>query len=193
MNLKEHNIILRGERIVLRPMTENDWGDLLRWNCDPEVLYFSDGNDVTSYTLKEVQDIYRSVSQSAFCFMIEYGGKAVGECWLQKMNLERLLMQFRDSDVRRIDIMIGEKDCWNLGIGTEAVGLLTSMGFEAENADVIFGCDILDYNPRSRRAFEKNGYVLFDEVPLEPGSRTNALWDMYITREAYSSRPLDII
>ncbi len=43
---------------MLRPMTEKDWGLLLTWNSDPEILYFAEGDDVTSYTLSEVQDIY---------------------------------------------------------------------------------------------------------------------------------------
>jgi hypothetical protein len=36
--LRPHAVTLRGERVVLRPMTEGDWGVLLRWNNDPEVL-----------------------------------------------------------------------------------------------------------------------------------------------------------
>ena len=50
-------------------MTENDWDILLKWNSDPDVLYFAEGDDVNSYTLEQVQQIYRGVSQKAFCFM----------------------------------------------------------------------------------------------------------------------------
>jgi hypothetical protein len=41
-HLRTHDITLRSERVVLRPMTEGDWNILLRWNSDPEVLYYSD-------------------------------------------------------------------------------------------------------------------------------------------------------
>jgi RimJ/RimL family protein N-acetyltransferase len=67
--LNEHNITLHDEQVVLRPMTENDWYILARWNSDPEILYFSEGADVESYDLEEVQGIYRWVSQNAFCFI----------------------------------------------------------------------------------------------------------------------------
>jgi hypothetical protein len=38
--------------------------------------------------MDETQAIYRGVSQSAFCFIIELEEKAIGECWLQEMNLD---------------------------------------------------------------------------------------------------------
>ena len=117
--LREHDVTLRGERIVLRPMTENGWDVLARWNSDPEVLWFSEGDDVQSYTLDDVQDIYRGVSQHAFCFMIEVEGKPVGECWIQEMNLDRILSRYPHRDCRRIDLTIGEKALWGKGYGTE--------------------------------------------------------------------------
>ena len=164
--LVQHDITLRivspsGESIKLRPMTENDWDILLKWNSDPEVLYYSDGNDVTSYNLEEIQDIYRSVSQNAFCFIIEADNKPIGECWLQKMNLESLLREYPDLDCRRIDLMIGETQYWGHGIGTEVIRLLTEFGFQKQCADMIFGCHIADYNVRSLGAFQKAGYRIY--------------------------------
>ena len=128
--LREHNINLESGLIVLRPLTEDDWDILLKWNSDAEVLYWIEGDDVTSYSLEDVQGIYRGVSQNAFCFIIEFDGRPIGECWLQKMNLQRILDQFPDKDCRRIDLMIGEKQLWGRGIGTEVIRMLTEFGFE---------------------------------------------------------------
>ena len=36
--LNEHDVVLRGHRVLLRPMTEGDWDYLLKWNNDPEVM-----------------------------------------------------------------------------------------------------------------------------------------------------------
>ena len=44
-----------------------------------------------SDSLAAVQDIYRTISQNAICFIIEYQARPIGECWLQRMNLERFL------------------------------------------------------------------------------------------------------
>ena len=177
MELATHQITLHGSRIRLRPLTEADWPDLFRWNSDPEVLYFSEGDQVQAYTLPEVQAIYRSVSQSALCFIIESGGRPVGECWLQRMNLERILREYPGQDLRRIDLLIGEKTLWGQGLGTEAIRLLTGLAFDQENADYVFAVDVADFNMRSRRAFEKNDYRLVARNLQPAGAKFNCTLD----------------
>ena len=156
--LKTHAVTLRSENVLLRPMDEDDWELLMKWNNDPEILHFVEGDEVTQRRLEEVQQIYRSVSQNAFCFIIEFNGASIGECWLQRMNLERICKQYRGQDGRRIDIVIGEKAFWGQGIGSEVICLLTEFGFEREGANAIFACDVADYNVRSVRAFQKVGF-----------------------------------
>lgn len=188
--LREHTVVLQGTTsmgrpVRLRPMTENDWDILLQWNSDPEVLYFSEGDDVSSWSLEEVQMIYRSVSQKAFCFIIESEAKPIGEGWLQEMNQERILKRYPGLDLRRIDLMIGDKSRWGQGFGTATIRLLTSFGFEEEGADVIFGCGIADYNPRSLRAFMRVGYqIVFTELQ-KPGGKARYSQDVAITREMW--------
>ncbi len=55
-------------------------------------------------------------------------------------------------------------------------------------ADRVFGCDIADYNPRSRRAFEKNGYELFNCIPQPQGSKAQVVYDVMLTRGRYLRR-----
>ncbi len=183
--IQEHSITLRGNRTVLRPMAETDWGLLVRWNSDPAVLWFSEGEDVESRPLDDVQGIYREVSRTAFCFIIEVGGLPIGECWLQEMNIDRVLSRYPGKDCRRIDLMIGEKRLWGQGYGTETIRTLTKFGFEQANADLIFGCGIADYNPRSRRAFEKAGYTVDRWVENSPGSKARYECDMVLSRDNY--------
>ena len=38
VQLQVHDVVLQGECVTLRPMTEDDWGLLLAWNNDPEVM-----------------------------------------------------------------------------------------------------------------------------------------------------------
>lgn len=178
LNLATHAITLQGERVTLRPMTEADWPDLLRWNSDPEVLYFAESDDVHSYSLAEVQNIYRTVSQKALCFIIEYQGHPIGEGWLQRMNLEQVLREYPGFDVRRIDLMIGEKALWGQGLGTEAIRLLTDLAFRQEGADYVFAVGIAEDNPRSRRAFEKNDYRLVARRPQFPGKKDRYTLDL---------------
>jgi RimJ/RimL family protein N-acetyltransferase len=167
-------------------MTEADWPLLLRWNSDPEVLYYSEGDDVKGYALADVQAIYRGISLHAFCFIVEaidrYLPRPIGECWLQEMNLDRILERHPDADCRRIDLMIGEKELWGQGYGTEMIRLLTTFGFQ-QGADRLYGCDVADYNPRSFRAFWRLGYRVENKLPQPPGHKARFVYDLVLTRE----------
>ena len=183
MTLKTHHVTLRRENVVLRPMSESDWDLLLAWNSDPEVVYFAEVTDVRMYSLEYVERMDRSVSQTAFCFIIEVDGQPIGECWLQQMNLERILRKYPGTDCRRIDLMIGDKGYWGRGFGTEVIRLLTNFAFEQEHADRVFGCDISDYNQRSLRAFQKAGYHIDSTIQRPPCEKAKCSYDVMRSRE----------
>jgi RimJ/RimL family protein N-acetyltransferase len=166
-------------------MSETDWDVLARWNSDPEVLWYAEGDDVTSRPLEDVQGIYREVSQTGFCFIIEVGGWPIGECWLQEMNRDRILSRYPGKDCRRIDLTIGEKQMWGRGYGTDTISVLTRFGFEDEGADLIFACGVADYNPRSRRAFEKVGYAVDQCIENPPGTKARCEYDLVLSRRDY--------
>lgn len=187
MQLRHHTVNLSGDRCTLRPMTEDDWPLLVKWNNDPDVLYYADGNEVSGYALEDVQGMYRQISQSAYCFMSERMGQAIGECWLQAMNLERINSQYPTQDCRRIDLMIGEKEYWGQGIGTEVIGLLVEFAFTQEQADALFGCDIADYNPRSLRAFRRNGFQVENSIPQPPGNKAHICYDLQLAKVDFLS------
>lgn len=187
LRLREHDITLRGTKVTLRPMTESDWGVLAQWNSDPEVLWFSEGDDVKSRPIEDIQGIYREVSQSGFCFIIEVNGCPIGECWLQEMNLDRILTRYPDKDCRRIDLTIGEKDQWGRGYGTDVIKTLTRFGFEEEGVDMIFGL-VYDYNPRSRQAFEKAGYVEDRRIEEPAGGKARWSYDLVLRKKDYARR-----
>jgi RimJ/RimL family protein N-acetyltransferase len=163
-------------------MTEDDWDVLLKWNNDPEVLYYCDC--VTSWDLEPMKKMYRGVSQKAFCFIIEFEGQPIGECWLQQMNLDRILDKYPGKDCRRIDLMIGERHLWGQGLGTDVIRALTRFGFEEQGADMIFGCSIADYNPRSLRAFRKVGYEINAKIEQRPDKKAQYEIDVVLSREA---------
>ncbi len=188
MKILPHNVILRGEKVTLRPMTEADWDILLKWNSDPEVLYYSEGDDVQSYNLEEIQGIYRGVSQTAFCFIAEVNERPVGEGWLQQMNYPRILQKYPGRDCRRIDLMIGEKTLWGKGLGSEIIRLLVDFAFEQEKADLVFGCEVADYNPRSLRAFQKVGFGVVETIQHPSGSKARISYDVRLSREEYLAK-----
>ena len=175
--LQTYDVYLHGDHVTLRPMTEEDWDSLLKWNNDPEVMKYADHDDFKPITLGEVQTIYRWISTHAHCFIIEVVGRPIGECWLQRMNLRRIVDQFPGKDVRRIDLMIGEKELWGRGYGAEAIAVLVDFGFSHEAADAIFGIVSAD-NARSLRAFEKCGFNRHAAVQDDDGTLS---YDLVVT------------
>lgn len=180
-----HDVTLKGGRVILRPLTEQDWPVLAKWGRDPEVLYFTEGDDVASYSLEDIQGIFRTTSQNAFCFIIEHGGKPIGEGWLQRMNIPEILERYPGKGLRRIDLSIGEKELWGKGLGGEAIALLTRFGFEKEKADGIFGL-VGGHNRRSARAFMKQGYrVARVTSDPYPASKSRFDYELVLWREEW--------
>ena len=155
--LQTHDVVLRGGCVTLRPMTEDDWGLLLAWNNDPEVMEHVESDGFTPRSLSEIQSIYHWISTHAYCFIIEVDRRAVGECWLQRMNLRRIVDRHPGENLWRIDLMIGVKELWGRGYGSEAIRLLVEFGFGGVGADAIYGL-VSANNTRSMRAFQKCGF-----------------------------------
>ena len=109
VELQTHDLFLRGECVTLRPMTEDDWDLLFAWNNDPEVMEHVESDGFTPRSLSDIQSIYCWISTHAYCFIMEVEGKAIGECWLQRMNLRRIVDRNPDMNLWRIDLMIGVK------------------------------------------------------------------------------------
>jgi RimJ/RimL family protein N-acetyltransferase len=166
--LRRHGVVLRDGNLVLRPMTEHDWPLLARVTSRTDVLRWTDGAGAAPWDWRKTQQVYRAVSRDAYCFIIKWRGAEIGECWLQRMNLEVISRRYPQKDLRRIDIAILQPALWSHGIGTRAISLLVRFGFEREAADGIFGI-VLEENGRSRRAFEKCGFSLDQTFALDAG------------------------
>ena len=194
--IKTHDVTLHGGndtyKIILRPLSDEHLPYLYKWNSDPEVLYWVEGEDVESYPPEMVRQIYGGISQNSLCFMIEVNGENIGECWLQKMNLPNISALYpENTDVRRIDMSIGEKTYWGKGIGTLFIGMLVKHAFECEQVDVLH-CFCEDYNICSRRVWEKNGFklVMTEAIPQPHKGKLQYHWRL--TKDEYSKRERQI-
>ncbi|MCL2512391.1 MAG: GNAT family N-acetyltransferase [Oscillospiraceae bacterium] len=188
--IKSHDITLYSGGdidIVLRPLCDGHLPMLYKWNADPEVLYWVDGKNAKPSSPEDVHGIWGMVSPQAFCFLIEADDTPVGECWLQEMReKQRSLFCPREPkalDVRRIDISIGEKAYWNKGIGAALIRMLVDFAFNGEYSDVLYGI-VFDYNKRSRRVFEKNGFKFIEEFNEGDGISVK----YRLTRQEYIER-----
>ena len=187
--IRSHNVTIQGGNdkfnIILRPLTDSDLPLLSKWYSDPEVLYWTEFEEMEPYTPETVEKIYYTVSQKALCFAIEANGVMIGDCWLQKMNLPEVTAMYSASmDVRRIDMAIGDKTYWDKGIGSVFIQMLIDYAFHVEKIDVLH-CMCADYNIRSQRMWEKNGFtcILREKSPELREAGTVCHWQL--TKEAH--------
>jgi len=102
------------------------------------------------------------------------------------MNLPEVRAIYPEgTDVRRIDISIGEKEYWGRGIGTACVRMLIDLAFQSENVEVLH-CICEDYNVRSVRMWEKLGFTRVLAEPLPPHYKGQWKCHYRLTRQEFS-------
>lgn len=141
---------LTGKRIRLRPLSINDLEVLARWNQDTELQEYVDCNlPVVHYQLERwykdnVPDRHRQV------FAIEtIDGRLIGD-----LELDHICWSKREAELR---IRIGEKDCWNHGLGTEAIQLVFDYLLDDKKFNCIY-LRVYRFNRRAIKCYLKNGF-----------------------------------
>lgn len=141
--------MLKGERVTLRPPRAEDLEANLGWIHDPEVTRFLSFR----YPLTEAEEeewLRRPQGFGAVRFAIETeDGRHIGNCGLEAVD--------RESRFAVFGIMIGEKDCWSRGYGTDALRTLLRFGFETMNLHRV-ELEVLEFNARGIRSYEKCGF-----------------------------------
>jgi len=121
------------------------------WFNDLEVNQFV-SNFGTVLTTEAEENWYKSQAESdEATFTIHYlpDDKPIGNCGIHNVHQE--------NDHAEMGIVLGEKEYWDRGLGTEAVRLITDYGFTALSLHGI-SLWVKSYNKRAIRVYEKVGY-----------------------------------
>lgn len=146
--------MLKGNKVVLRPVRRADLPDLLRWFNDPEVTqYLGIYLPMTEMAEEKwIESIGTTRLLTDVHFIIEAieeaGTKAIGDTGLTSISPKDHNAVF--------GIAIGEKEYWSRGCGTEAARLLVNYGFEQLNLRRITSSAIA-FNERSIRMHKSIG------------------------------------
>ncbi len=149
-------VFLKGKRVVLRPLVKEDVSLLLLWINDPDVTQFlsiylpmmeANENEWFNNLHKEIQNLV---------LMIVVDEKPIGT-----MGIHNIDWKNRTANT---GALIGEKDYWGKGYGTEAKMLMLNYAFNVLNLRKICST-VLAFNKRSHSYLLKCGYV-------EEGSRS---------------------
>ena len=148
--------MIKGKKIKLRALEKNDLEKWVRWLNDAEVTKFT--TIIYPFSMEEEEEWYRKTTadQNIKNFIIEtLKGKAIGGISLNKIN-------WKDRNAE-LGIVIGEKDFWNKGYGTDAVRTLLDFTFSEMNLHRIY-LRVFAYNKRALRAYEKCGFKVEGEI-----------------------------
>jgi len=143
--------ILKGSRIILRPLKVKDAENYVRWFSDKEVMkYFN--QEVWKITLEKEKTAIRKLqrSKTGMSWAIELGGKHIGGTGFQLDKRRKTV---------RWGIIIGDKKEWGQGYAVESARLCAKYIFKKLNYERM---DLLVEmgNEKALKAYKKAGFKL---------------------------------
>ena len=163
-----------GELVTLAPLRREDIPTYTRWFQDYEVQRLLMPEVLVPFTSETEESWYESASRqtNGYTFGIRTlaDDKLIGNCSLFEISLKNRSATF--------GIVLGEKDYWGKGYGTEATRLTMRFGFDELNLNRI-QLEVYDFNPRARRAYEKAGFC-HEGIRRQALFREGQYWDIEI-------------
>jgi len=179
-------MILKTDRIILRPWTEEDAESLYRYASDPRIGPMAGWPPHTS--VENSREIIREVLSQPGNLAVEIQGipGAVGAVGLIRENSKNAYMRPNEVEV---GYWIGQP-FWGNGYIPEAVEALLSLSFEYLKVDAVW-CGYYDGNEKSRRCQLKCGFIPHHTVPdvfVEKLSETRTIHFTRLTRREWEER-----
>jgi RimJ/RimL family protein N-acetyltransferase len=149
--------VIYGDRVILWPyeagFTDEELYRMYRWSCDESILRWSGGSALLM-SFEEFKDalygeLRRPDKHRRFFGLITDTGELIGRLGYYNIDYRR-----REAE---LGIVIGEKEYWGKGYGSEAIKTLLAHVFEETRLNRIYLSTYTE-NERAQRAFEKCGF-----------------------------------
>ncbi len=181
--------IIYGKRIRFRAVEPADLDRFLVWINDPDVTEnLLQQLPISSVEEKSWYEKMMALPPARHVMVIEIRKSSDGitrsDEWIAIGNIQFISMDERLGSAS-VGIMIGEKDHWDNGYGTEAMQLMLAHGFNTLNLNRIY-LSVCKKNLRGIRAYEKAGYKLegtLREAHYQHGEYSDMLIMSVIRRE----------
>jgi len=161
--------VARDDTLAVRALVESDIPLMARWLSDPQVLRYYEGRD-QSFDEDRVREKYFAAERSKIeQLLVLYENSPIGYAQIYPLDADERA-DYGYTDTRSggalygIDLFIGETACWDRGIGTRLVALLTRHAVEAHGAAVVT-LDPRVENARAVRCYQKAGYRIVKRLP----------------------------
>ena len=147
------NVILKTERLLIRPWRQSDLDDFYSYASVDGVGQMAGWKPHESKEeSKIILDMFISHKKT---FALEYQSKVIGSVGIEKYN-ETHFPEFENKKCREIGYVLS-KEYWGQGLMPEALKEVIRFLFENANLDVIF-CGHFLWNEQSHRVQEKSGF-----------------------------------
>jgi RimJ/RimL family protein N-acetyltransferase len=144
-----------GTRVTLRPFQPEDLPALRAWHDDAEVMqYWGDRHPILAAHACEADlapnGRFTQFAENGYFGIQDESGRLIG-----RIDYEGFTLPERAAE---LSILIGEKETWSKGYGSEAVTLLLEWLFNDRGAHRVW-LEVFPENTRAQRAYEKVGFV----------------------------------
>jgi RimJ/RimL family protein N-acetyltransferase len=168
--------VIRGEKVNLREKKMSDVRNDYKWQSDTELAGLDAAPVLTMafsvYLLGYSVEVHRKTAHRYPLAVETLEGKHIGNCTLYDVNIK--------IGEAQLGIMIGERDFWNRGYGTDAVTAMVDYAFQTANLKRIY-LKTLDWNVRAQKCFAKCGFIPCGEMRRN----SNNFILMELTREQW--------
>jgi RimJ/RimL family protein N-acetyltransferase len=149
-NVSEQEFLV-GRRVFLRPFSEDDLRYVQKWSNDSEIRRLT--GEIAPMSRQEAEEFYKHLRADKdrvwFAVVLKRGNRVIGE-----VGLLRMFRPWRCTDM---SIIIGEKNMWGKGYGTEAGRLLLKYAFERLKFHRV-SIGVVGFNDRAIRFWESLGF-----------------------------------
>ncbi len=191
-NRRRNNVSINSARVILREKVKSDIADDYKWRSDPELAEL----DATRPLSLSYHDFER-LSKDELAHPSSHS-KRLSVDTTDGLHIGNVM--FYDIDLRsgqaELGIMIGDKDYWSRGFGTETVRLLLSHMFSEYPFNRVY-LHTLSWNYRAQKSFHKSGFR--DIAPVRRSGRDfikmeiwRREWEETLPREARNQSSNDI-
>jgi RimJ/RimL family protein N-acetyltransferase len=183
---RDHGALVRkGDLVALRQHVPQNREAFQRWYADPEIAYMlrHDLEPLTDWQSRGYFDSFilpSSARGTCFAIHARKGKRLLGTTAITDRS------RTGDTTSALFRIVIGEKDAWGHGNGTEATRLVMDEAFENLGLDEV-RLEVFSHNARAIAAYQRVGFEITGEHVEWVSRRQTELRviEMRLTREAF--------
>ena len=164
-NVDVTNVVLRTNRLILRPFNEDDLEDLFEY-ASVEGVGERAGWKHHENIAESAQILEMFIKEKkTFAVVLKENNKVIGSIGIEKYGREESLSEFFDYKGREIGFVLS-KDYWGQGLMPEALKRVIEYCFNEMDYDFLL-CGHFDFNTQSARVQEKLGFIPYRRLLFE--------------------------